>query len=65
MKECFCGEEISNQRWNLGYHLCLSCGDKEAKNARKSWTIVPLSKSNYTLITDMSLLKELNKVSNS
>jgi len=56
----YCQEEISPQRFNLGYRVCLACGDRQAVQARKLWTIAPLNKSNYMLFTDISLLKQLN-----
>jgi hypothetical protein len=45
-------------RWNLGHHLCLSCGERQAKEHRHC--IVPMPKSNYIVVTDYSLLKGLN-----
>jgi len=56
--ECECGEEVDARRIALGYFCCLSCGDKEAK-ARK-FTIAPINKSNYMMITDIQQLKQLN-----
>jgi hypothetical protein len=44
----------------LGYKVCMSCGDIEAREARASWTVVPMPKSNYILVTDHALLKGLN-----
>ena len=57
-----CQEEIiSAARLKLGYRLCLSCGEEEAKRQRSQWTVVPLHKSSYILVTDKSLLSQLNK----
>jgi len=42
----------------LGYQVCLKCGGEIAK-ARK-FTIAPINKSNYMLITDLTQLKQLN-----
>ena len=53
-------EDIPLQRYKLGYRTCLTCGEKDATQARKGWTVCPLSKSNYMLFTDLSLLKGLN-----
>ncbi len=56
-----CGiEDIPLQRYRLGYRTCLTCGEIAAKDARKSWTVAPMPKSNYMLFTDLSLLKGLN-----
>jgi ribosomal protein L37AE/L43A len=53
-----CGDDIGQKRWALGYKYCLDCGDTLAK--QKKYTIAPINKSNYTLITDPQLLKQLN-----
>lgn len=53
-----CGEDILPAKRATLYRTCLSCGDKEAKQVKR--TIVPLGKSNYQVITDLSLLKSLN-----
>jgi hypothetical protein len=55
---CKCGQGIQPERYALGYVLCLVCGAKEASKRR--FTVVPMPKSNYILVTDMSLLKGLN-----
>lgn len=55
-----CSEPVSLPRAKLGYQCCLDCGDKLAAKARKLWTIAPVHKSNYMLITDPSLLRGLN-----
>ena len=49
---------LQHARAALGYTVCLSCGEQAAR-ARKH-TIAPLSKSNYVLITDPTLLQQLN-----
>ena len=59
--ECrVCGDDYSYERWRLGYKMCLPCGDAHARDARKTWTVAPLNKSNYMLFTDHELLKQLN-----
>ena len=55
---CRCGQGIQPERLSLGYVLCLICGAKEA--SKRKFTVVPMPKSNYILVTDMSLLKGLN-----
>lgn len=61
--ECFdCGESFSEARSLLGYNLCLACGEKAARQARASWCIAPAGhKQGYTLHTDKSALRGLNK----
>ena len=53
-----CGEEYDLARLDIGYAVCLDCGDEIAKH--KVYTIAPLNKSNYICITDMAMLKQLN-----
>lgn len=53
-----CGETVGDGRYALGYKLCLPCGDKQARGVRR--TVVPLNKSNYTLITNPDELAWLN-----
>lgn len=57
-----CGEDISIGRWELGYKFCLPCGDEVAKKVVRC--VVPVAKSNYVMVTDIELLKGLNKYAN-
>lgn len=40
--------------------VCMECGDALAREALKRKTIVPMNKSNYVVVTDLSLLTQLN-----
>lgn len=53
-----CGETYSAKRANAGYHLCLLCGEEAARSRR--FTIAPMHKSNYMLISNPEDLKGLN-----
>jgi predicted nucleic acid-binding Zn-ribbon protein len=53
-----CGENFAKGRHGLGYKLCLDCGNDQAK--KRKFTVAPINKSNYMLVTDMELLKQLN-----
>jgi len=55
-----CGDTVSEARWELGYRLCLFCGEDAAREERSSWCIAPMHKSNYVLISNTSDLKGLN-----
>jgi hypothetical protein len=56
-----CGEYLSAGRWQLGYKVCLFCGEEQARQERLSWCIAPISnKAGYTRVTDYSLLKQIN-----
>ncbi len=56
-----CGDPYSPRRKAAGYTTCMPCGEELSLHARRSWTVVNMAKSNYTLVTDLSLLKGLNK----
>lgn len=55
-----CGETYALRRYELGYDLCMTCGEETARIARASWCVAPLNKSNYMLITDPRELAQLN-----
>lgn len=55
-----CGAEYSAKRAALGYKTCLKCGDGAAKAARSAWTVAPVHKSNYVLITNREELSGIN-----
>lgn len=59
MATCFtCGDTYPPQRHALGYNTCLSCGDFAARAVK--FTVVPMNKSNYMLISNPTELKQLN-----
>lgn len=45
-----CGEHVSPKRWSLGYRLCLECGEHQAR--QKKHCVVPMHKSNYTVVSN-------------
>lgn len=53
-----CGEPYELARMQLGYAVCLDCGDELARD--KTYTIVPMHKSNYVAIFDRSDLLGIN-----
>ena len=53
-----CGDDVPHGRYSLGYRTCLSCGETLAKERKH--TIVPMPKSNYIVVTDRTLLHNLN-----
>jgi ribosomal protein L37AE/L43A len=53
-----CGDEFDEERFAIGYAVCMPCGNVIAKE--RKFTIAPLNKSNYVCITDMTMLKQLN-----
>jgi len=59
MTHCtYCGTSIDPARYALGYNSCLHCGEQQAQRVRH--TIVPMPKSNYIVVTDHTLLQNLN-----
>ena len=55
-----CNKPYPLERLDIGYAVCLPCGDEIAKTLNLKRTVVPMNKSNYQLVTDLSLLKQLN-----
>ena len=55
-----CGDEIEppERATQLKIKTCLRCGNEVAKQVKR--TIAPLNKSNYLLITDLTMLTQLN-----
>ena len=54
----YCAELIQPLRYELGYATCIRCGDIDAQKVIH--TIVPMHKSNYTVITDKRDLMGIN-----
>jgi hypothetical protein len=52
------GGTVPLERWKLGYSTCLPCG--QAKAMQRKFTVAPINKSNYMLLTDVEDLKHLN-----
>jgi len=65
MAECAnCGEEFSDKRKELGYDLCLSCGDDIAHEqavAKSKRVGLNYNKGQYQYITDGTDLRTLGK----
>lgn len=55
----FCAKPIIAARAQLGYDTCLPCGEREARTRKH--TIVPLHKSSYIVVTDLTLLTQLSR----
>jgi len=47
-----CGDDIEPKRVQIGYRLCLWCGEDAAQADRKRWTVVQeYTKGNYQFVT--------------
>jgi hypothetical protein len=55
-----CGDDVSEGRAQLGFKLCLFCGEEQARQDRMAWCVAPMHKSNYMLITNKTDLSGLN-----
>ena len=65
-KDCVvCGDDVPLARWQLGYKVCLFCGEDAARAERKSWTVVQeYQKGGYMFITPAAVsttLKQTNQ----
>jgi len=55
-----CGNTYAAERLAIGYAICMPCGDDLATKVNTKRTVVPMNKSNYMMVTDMTILKQLN-----
>jgi ribosomal protein L37AE/L43A len=53
-----CDAKVAKKRWDLGYKVCLSCGDEIANRVLRC--VVPMHKSNYMLVTNREDLIGVN-----
>ena len=54
-----CGsEEVIPARYNIGYRTCMKCGEVMA--GKRKFTVVPMHKSNYVVISNRQELKGIN-----
>ena len=51
-------EKVIPARYDLGYDTCLECGEVTA--SKRKFTVVPMHKSNYVVITNREELKGIN-----
>ena len=57
-----CGDEYPSARRELGYKLCLWCGEDQAKAERASWCVVQeYGKGNYQFVTAASATRTLKQ----
>ena len=59
-----CGDDIEPKRVQIGYRLCLWCGEDAAQADRKRWTVVQeYNKGGYMFVTNTAAavtLKQTN-----
>lgn len=44
-----CGDDVPAERWHLGYHFCMPCGEAQARE-RRHVVQIPFSKGAYQYI---------------
>lgn len=55
-----CGDAVAPNRWQLGYRVCLSCGESLAVSTRTSWCVIqPYGKGPYMLVTPAAAFSTL------
>ena len=55
-----CGDAVAPNRWQLGYRVCLSCGESLAVSTRASWCVIqPYGKGPYMLVTPAAAFSTL------
>lgn len=53
-----CAEPYSPLRRDAGFRVCMSCGERKAREVRH--TVAPMNKSNYYYVADPAFLTQLN-----
>lgn len=57
-----CGDDIAPKRAELGYRVCLHCGEEQAIADRAKWCVVQeYGKGNYQYVTSESALTTLKE----
>ena len=51
--------EVAPRRVEAGFITCLRCGEADARKVKH--TIVPMHKSNYIVVSDLSLLAQITR----
>jgi hypothetical protein len=52
-----CGDTYSPKRANAGYHLCMPCGEGQATEQRRSWTVLTPHKQGAMFFTAESAVE--------
>ncbi len=64
MAICRCGKEFSDKRKELGYNVCLSCGEQEAQETielKKKCVAPAYNKGGYQFITSRRMVLDIGK----
>lgn len=57
-----CGDDVAQARWELGYKVCLHCGEQQARADRAHWCVVQeYGKGAYQLVTPDAAFKTLRE----
>lgn len=64
MNKCGCGNEINPERFALGYKVCLTCGEKFAKNnAPYGYVCYGHKTAGSIVVTNKAMFNQYKKVS--
>ena len=56
-----CDDKVAKKRWDLGYRLCLDCGDEVASRVAEGFTVaIPFNKGAYQFIYNPQELSTTN-----
>lgn len=59
-----CGEYLSAGRWELGYRVCLECGEEQARQERASWCVLTPHKQGAMFFTAESAREAAKGINN-
>jgi len=59
-----CGDTYSPKRANAGYHLCLLCGEEQAREDRASWCVLTPHKQGAMFFTAESVRQLAKGINN-
>jgi hypothetical protein len=59
-----CGDDVDERRWFLGFKLCLRCGEEQARQDRRGWTILTPHKQGAMFFTAQTAREAAQGINN-
>jgi hypothetical protein len=59
-----CGDDVSEGRAQLGFKLCLFCGEEQARQDRRGWTILTPHKQGAMFFTAQTAREAAKGINN-
>ena len=59
-----CGDDVSEGRAQLGFKLCLLCGEEQARQDRRGWTILTPHKQGAMFFTAQTAREAAKGINN-